>query len=95
MYNEPTRLLPKEVARLILCDSPPDKVFDFLFSVKYPSPTIFKNFSLSWISNISLDEIFLSCSDKLIDDIIFSSLLIGMSTKSLIIKPSIFTYDAS
>ena len=47
MYNEPTRLLPKEVARLILWDSPPEKVFDFLFSVKYPSPTIFKNFSLS------------------------------------------------
>ena len=34
IYIEPTRLLPSDVARFIRWLSPPDKVLDFLFSVK-------------------------------------------------------------
>ena len=41
IYVEPTRLLPREDARLILWVSPPDKVFAFRFSVRYPNPTLF------------------------------------------------------
>ena len=34
IYVEPTKLLPKDEARLILCVSPPDRVLAFLFNVK-------------------------------------------------------------
>ena len=34
IYIDPTKLLPKEVAKLIRCDSPPDNVAEFRFSVK-------------------------------------------------------------
>ena len=34
IYKDPTKLLPNEVARLILWLSPPDRDFDFIFKVK-------------------------------------------------------------
>ena len=43
MYIEPTRELPREVAKLIRWDSPPDKVLAFLLRLRYPSPTSLMN----------------------------------------------------
>ena len=34
MYIEPTKLLPREVAKLIRCDSPPESVAEVLFKVR-------------------------------------------------------------
>ena len=34
IYIDPTKLLPKEVAKLIRCDSPPESVAEFLFNVR-------------------------------------------------------------
>ena len=42
-YNVPTREEPRDVARFILCVSPPDNVLLNLSRVKYPIPTLFKN----------------------------------------------------
>ena len=49
-YIEPTRALPKDVAKLILCVSPPERLFDFLLSVKYERPTSHRKLSLLSIS---------------------------------------------
>ena len=34
IYIDPTKLLPNEVAKLMRCDSPPDKVAEFRFKVR-------------------------------------------------------------
>ena len=38
--NMLTKELPKDVASLILWNSPPERVFTFRLSVKYPSPIL-------------------------------------------------------
>ena len=63
-YIEPTKALPRDVARLILCVSPPESVFDFLFKVKYERPTSLRKVNLLTISSIILLLFFLSDSDK-------------------------------
>jgi hypothetical protein len=50
IYNDPTKLLPRDVARLILWLSPPERDFDFRLSVKYPKPKLFRKTTLVWIS---------------------------------------------
>jgi len=57
IYIEPTRLLPREVERLILCDSPPDRVEESLSRVRYGSPTSIRKRSLMVISLSSLSAI--------------------------------------
>ena len=59
-YKELTKELPKEFARLIRCDSPPDKVLDFLLIVKYPRPTLHIKVNLFLISLIILSASFFS-----------------------------------
>ena len=54
MYIEPTNELPKEVARFILWDSPPDKVLDLLSKLKYSSPTSLRYLNLVIISSRTL-----------------------------------------
>ena len=53
-YIEPTKALPRDVARLILWVSPPESVFDFLFNVKYERPTSLRKVNLLTISSIIL-----------------------------------------
>ena len=81
-YIEPTKALPRDVARLILCVSPPESVFDFLFKVKYERPTSLRKVNLLTISSIILLLFFLSDSDR--DNSLknFKFFSIDISTKS-------------
>ena len=49
-YKTPVNLEPICVARRIRCASPPDKVPDERFSVRYSKPTLFKKDNLEIIS---------------------------------------------
>ena len=90
-YIEPTKLLPKEVAKLIRCDSPPDKVFEARFSVKYSKPTSNKNVKRDLISYIIRPAICWSYSlNVILVKKSFNSFK-GKSTKSLIDFSAIFT----
>ena len=60
-YKTPVSCEPICVANLILCASPPDKVFASLSSVKYSRPTLIKNESRDLISFKIKSEIS-SCS---------------------------------
>ena len=81
-YIEPTKALPRDVARLILWVSPPESVFDFLFNVKYERPTSLRKVNLLTISSIILLLFFLSDSDR--DNSLknFKFFSIDISTKS-------------
>ena len=81
-YIEPTKALPRDVARLILWVSPPESVFDFLFNVKYERPTSLRKVNLLTISSIILLLFFLSDSER--DNSLknFKFFSIDISTKS-------------
>src|ERR1700722_11245215 len=51
IYNDPTKLLPNEVAKFKRCDSPPESVFDGRLSDRYPRPTSHINCKRLVISN--------------------------------------------
>ena len=95
MYSDPTRLLPSDVARLMRCDSPPERVDDRRLSVRYPKPTSVRNCSRLRISTskrlATLD--WCSSSSSRLKKTFSSS--IGISTSSLMVVFPIFTYPAS
>ena len=57
----PTRFNPICAASLILCDSPPDRVAELLFKLRYSRPTFSKKIKRSIISLIILLEINCCC----------------------------------
>ena len=94
-YIEPTKALPRDVARLILWVSPPESVFDFLFNVKYERPTSLRKVNLLTISSIILLLFFLSDSER--DNSLknFKFFSIDISTKSRTDLSFILTLSAS
>src|SRR5664280_170447 len=95
MYIEPTRLLPNEVERFILCDSPPDSDEESLSRVRYGSPTSIRNFRRTVISLISRSEILVSASLRSIEENTSYNFPIGIETSSCMVFPPTFTYPAS
>src|SRR5664280_361090 len=95
IYIEPTRLLPREVERFILCDSPPDSVEESLSRVRYGRPTSIMNFRRTVISLISRSEILASVSLRSILEKTSYNFPIGIETISCMDFPPTFTYPAS
>ena len=95
IYVDPTRLLPKEVAKLMRCDSPPERVFESRFNVRYPNPTSMMKSNRLLISTNRREAIFWSVSSKtkVSKNTLRSSK--GISTRSVMLFPPTFTYWAS
>ena len=86
-YIDPTSALPRDVAKLILWVSPPESELDFLFSVKYPSPTFLENSNLLIISFNNLWLLRMASPFNFICLKKSSNLEIGISTNSVIERP--------
>ena len=95
IYIEPTKLLPSEVAKLIRCDSPPDKLFDFRLSVRYDKPTSQRKSKRLMISVSNRSAICCSCLLSLSCCIKPNNSCAGISTKSPIDFSLILTYCVS
>ena len=91
MYIEPTKLLPREVAKLMRCDSPPERVFDLRLRLKYPSPTSWINERRVLISINNLLAMAFSCSVKEVSAKNDATSSKGRWTKSDKLFPLIFT----
>ena len=95
MYIEPTRLLPREVERFILWDSPPDNDAESRSRVRYGSPTSIRNLSRIVTSFRSLSATFASVSLSSIEEIASYSFPTGIETSSWMVFPSTLKYPAS
>src|SRR5437660_8444574 len=94
-YNVPTRRDPREVASWIRCASPPDRVDDKRLSVRYSSPTSFKNFSRSSISSSSFSAMPASCVVSVTSEKNCEACSTVRLQTSQILWPLIFTWRAS
>src|SRR5208283_2362802 len=94
-YIEPTSDEPIEVAKLMRCDSPPERVDESRSSVRYPSPTSTKYRRRFWISSRILLQMLNSKSENSVFLKNSSAASIVISTRPAIVVPQIFTSSAS
>ena len=89
-YKTPVNAEPICVASLILWNSPPLKVADFLDNVKYSNPTSFKNFNRDLISFKTCRAIWLSVSLSCNSSKKFAHLSTGISvTCAIFLSPTV------
>ena len=95
IYRTFVSWVPIWVARRILCASPPDKVFDVLFNVKYDKPTSKINWTLVNNSLIIWEDIILWFLSRLVskDNSQFFKDKISKFTTSKIVEPTILKWE--